>query len=293
MYERLDACPVCRKATLANDRIIKDHSISQESFALSRCQTCDFLFTNPRPLELGKYYESEEYRSHTDEGKGIIDRVYRKVRNINLDKKIDLVIQHTATGGNLLDVGTGTGYFLAKAKSRGWDIEGVEPNPKAQTFAQDQLQTSLYTDVFEVPQEKQFDAITLWHVLEHLPKLNETLEHFQGLITKKGRIFVAVPNVASWDAQHYGEHWAGYDVPRHLYHFTQPTMKRLLKEHGYSLVSVEPMVFDAYYVSLLSEKYQNGKSRYIQAFRNGWKSNQWAKANQNNYSSLIYVIKKK
>lgn len=295
MYQRLDECPVCQGIELTNDRIIKDHSISGESFALNRCESCNFLFTNPRPApqDLGKYYESEDYVSHTDEGNNLVNRIYKIVRSYTLENKVKLLSKHCTKEETLLDIGCGTGHFLARAKEKQWAITGVEPNPQARILAEKRLSADVFEDVFDVEAKKQFDAITLWHVLEHLPNLNETFAQFRNLTTKKGRIFIAVPNAASWDAAHYGEHWAAYDVPRHLYHFTQPTFKQLAKRHGFSVTAVHPMIFDSYYVSMLSEKYKTGKSNYISAFRSGRKSNAWAKKNKNNYSSLIYIIRKK
>ena len=295
MYQRLDECPVCKSTNLTNDRIITDYSISKESFALSQCNDCNFLFTNPRPSEeaLGKYYESEDYVSHTDEGNNLINKVYRTVRGITLKQKLHLVNKEAEDIENLLDIGCGTGHFLETAAKGGWQIKGVEPNPGANEQAAKRLKRPIAKDLFDIEPRKQFQAITMWHVLEHLPKLNETVEFLKQLTTKKGRIFIAVPNAGSWDCQHYGDQWAAWDVPRHLYHFTQDTFRTLMKAHDLRVTQIHPMKFDAFYVSMLSEGFVTQNKNYIKAFKNGWRSNQWAKANNNNYSSLIYVVKKK
>ena len=128
-------------------------------------------------------------------------------------------------------------------------------------------------------------------MLEHIPDLDLQIEKFHSLLNRNGYLIIAVPNFKSYDASYYQEFWAAYDVPRHLWHFSKEGMIRLLESHQFQFQKTLPLVFDSFYVSLLSEKYKTGKSNFLKAFRLGMKSNLKAKRT-NEYSSLIYVFKK-
>jgi hypothetical protein len=112
------------------------------------------------------------------------------------------------------------------------------------------------------------------------------------MLTEKGKIFIAVPNYTSYDAQHYGQFWAAYDVPRHLYHFSPASMKNLVEQHGLIIKKIKPMWFDSFYVSMLSEKYQHGKGNLLSAFLIGLVSNFRTMFNSKKCSSIIYILKK-
>jgi SAM-dependent methyltransferase len=253
--------------------------------------------TSPRPLNdnLGKYYLSEDYISHTDKPASIIDRIYVFARSFALQWKVKLVTQELQGNKNLLDYGCGTGNFLKAAHQAGWTITGVEPSTIARIAAQRNTGAQV-SDNLEDLKEKRFSTITLWHVLEHVPDLNETLSNLKDLLEENGTLFIAVPNHASHDAKRYKNHWAGYDVPRHLWHFTPDNMQKLVSRHGLKLKRTVPMKLDAYYVSMLSEKYKNnqklGPIQMIRAFFAGWRSNAHAYAGTGNFSSLIYILTK-
>ncbi|WP_162428094.1 class I SAM-dependent methyltransferase [Pontibacter pudoricolor] len=293
-YERLEQCPICGKEEFKNFLVVTDNSVSKESFVIVECENCTFKFTNPRPdiESIGSYYESEEYISHSNTKTGIINRAYHVVRSITTKQKVELINRYAPAKGSLLDYGCGTGVFLTACKKDGWKVQGVEPNEKARELAAESARTTIATDLSDVTDEK-FNVITLWHVLEHIHTLNETISQLISHLTEDGVLIVAVPNADSHDAKQYKENWAAYDVPRHLYHFTQPTMKRFLKKHKMQLEEVLPMKFDAYYVSMLSEKHKEGKTKMISSVLNGYKSNSYAEKNGNDYSSLIFVAKRK
>ncbi|QCR23991.1 class I SAM-dependent methyltransferase [Pontibacter sp. SGAir0037] len=293
-YERLEQCPICGKEDFKNFIVVTDNAVSKESFVIVECENCTFKFTNPRPdsAGIGKYYESEEYISHSNTKSGIINRAYHVVRSITTKQKVELINRYSPGKGNILDYGCGTGVFLSACKNDGWEIRGVEPNAKAREIASKETSEIIASEISEIEGEK-FDVITLWHVLEHIHTLNETMAELISLLQEDGTLIIAVPNADSHDAQQYKENWAAYDVPRHLYHFTQPTMKRLLKKHKMKLEEVLPMKFDAYYVSMLSEKHKEGKTKMINSVVNGYKSNSYAEKNGNDYSSLIFVAKRK
>lgn len=293
-YERLEHCPVCGKEEFKNSLVVTDNSVSKESFVIVECENCTFKFTNPRPdiESIGQYYESEEYVSHSNTKTGIINRAYHVVRSITTKQKVELINRYAPAKGTVLDYGCGTGVFLKACKKDGWEIRGVEPNEKARSIASTETEELLAADLEEIAGEK-FDVITLWHVLEHIHQVNETMSQLVEMLNEDGTLVLAVPNADSHDAQLYKENWAAYDVPRHLYHFTQATMKRFLKKHKLNLEEVLPMKFDAYYVSMLSEKHKKGKTKMISSVMNGYKSNSYAKQNGNDYSSLIFIAKKK
>ncbi|MEM1407573.1 MAG: class I SAM-dependent methyltransferase [Bacteroidota bacterium] len=296
MFERLDHCPVCGSHSLQNDRIIKDHSISQEEFALTKCRQCEFLFTNPRPTpdRLSGYYESAEYISHQNKSNTLINWIYSIARKFTLSWKFELISKYLKTG-KALDIGCGTGHFLAKLKSKGWTVHGVEPDAGARTIAAEQLENdTIVNSLDKINPKNKYDLISLWHVLEHIPDLADYLIRIKLLLNKNGRIFIAVPNHNSFDATHYKNYWAAYDVPRHLYHFNQSSMKTLAQKYGLKIDDIIPMKLDAYYVSLLSEKYKNSSViKYFNSIITAYKSNSYAKNNKNNYSSLIFVMKVK
>ncbi|WP_242921654.1 class I SAM-dependent methyltransferase [Pontibacter liquoris] len=293
-YERLEHCPVCGKNEFKNFLVVTDNSVSKESFVLVECENCSFKFTNPRPdaASIGAYYESEDYISHSNTKSGIINRAYHVVRSITTKQKVELINRHAAGKGSVLDYGCGTGVFLAACKKDGWEVRGIEPNERARQVATAETGENIAASLEDLSGEK-FDVITLWHVLEHVHTLNETVDALIASLQDNGTLIIAVPNADSHDAKEYRENWAAYDVPRHLYHFTQPTMKRFLKKHRMVLEEVLPMKFDAYYVSMLSEKHKDGKTKMLASVLNGYKSNSHAEKNGNDYSSLIFVAKKK
>lgn len=269
---------------------IPDHSVSRETFSVFRSETLDLLATHPQPSpeNLGRYYESEDYISHTDGKRSVFEKIYQLVKGYALEQKCALIAKF-AGKGRLLDIGAGTGDFLARAQSKGWSVTGFEPNPKAAGIAQSK--GVILTDTTSALPDGTFSAVTMWHVLEHVPDPKAQLDELYRLLQPGGFAFVAVPNFKSYDASYYGTFWAAYDVPRHLWHFSQTAIRVLATESSFELVEVLPMKFDAFYVSLLSEKYQNGRMRFLPAFRVGWRSNRKAK-HTGEYSSLIYVLEK-
>lgn len=288
-------CPVCQKQSFSKFLSCKDYTVSQETFNIVSCDSCGFKFTNPKPniSDLGNYYKSEDYISHSNTKKGIISRLYHLVRNYTLKKKLNMISGYVSRG-TILDYGCGTGMFLNTMKTGGWITYGMEPDSGARSLAE-AMGLVISKDKEELEWKAagvMFDAITLWHVLEHVTDLDETLTYFSSRLHPNGVVIIAVPNHISLDAKHYGEFWAAYDVPRHLYHFEPKTIESLLAKSGFKLIDKQPMKFDSFYVSMLSEKYKSGAINYLKAFWNGWKSNIAAKT-AGDYSSVIYVFRKR
>lgn len=271
--------------------VCKDHSVTKEEFKLVKDIESDMLITTPQPKteNLFKYYESEDYISHTDSKRSLFEKVYHIIKQYSLNKKVKILNKFSGSKGSLLDVGAGTGDFLLCSKKSGWFIQGIEPNLKARKLAS-KKGVDLLENIKEISNEK-FDVITLWHVLEHIPDLENYILKLKAMLKDKGIIIIAVPNYKSYDAQYYKEFWAAYDVPRHLWHFSPNSINFLFSKQKMKVVKILPMIFDSYYVSLLSEKYKTGKMNYIKAFIFGSLSNFKALFNKN-YSSLIYIIKK-
>ncbi|MBL7886338.1 MAG: class I SAM-dependent methyltransferase [Flavobacterium sp.] len=268
---------------------VKDHSVSQETFELLYDEEMDMLITHPQPSleKLPSYYESPDYISHTDGEKSFFEKMYQFVKGIALKNKLNL-INSLSQKGKILDIGAGVGDFLMTAKKDGWQIVGIEPSEKAKAIAQ-QKGVSFVNDSKEI-ESQSLDVITMWHVLEHVPNLDEQITELKRMIKPDGTIIIAVPNFKSFDANYYKEFWAAYDVPIHLWHFSKTAIQKLVAKEQLELVQILPMKFDSFYVSLLSEKYKTGKMNYLKAFWIGLQSNRYGKANSE-YSSHIYVIK--
>lgn len=272
----------------------KDYFLSGEAFEIAKCGNCGFRFTNPRPLteELGKYYQSADYISHSDTSKGIFAGVYQKVRKYTLGRKFNLVNQFQSKG-KILDIGCATGQFLHHMAKHGWETVGIEPDEKTRERAISEFNLQVFPEEeLDLLKESTFNIITMWHVLEHVSDLNGRIGQIKKLLMSGGTFIAAVPNCDAYDAEKYAELWAGYDLPRHLYHFTKNDMNLLMDKFGFTIVKILPMRFDSFYVSLLSEKYISGKMRWLPAFWTGLLSN--IKAGQKRgHSSLIYVMKHK
>jgi 2-polyprenyl-3-methyl-5-hydroxy-6-metoxy-1,4-benzoquinol methylase len=288
-----NSCPNCGNTNISKVLSAKDYTVSGEQFEIWECNNCTQRFTQNIPGEesIGRYYQSEEYISHSDTKKGFINNLYHSVRKRTLQQKRKLIESQTKKdSGNILDVGAGTGAFLSTMKNAGWNCTGIEPDETARRNASElyNIQLKKSKELFSLP-AKTFDAITLWHVLEHVHELHPYVEQLKNLLAAKGKLFIAVPNYTSADANIYKEFWAAYDVPRHLYHFSPKAMKTLLKAHGLQVETIKPMWYDSVYVSLLSEKYKTGKSNAANAFFNGMISNVETLFNKTKCSSLIYI----
>jgi len=248
--ETITHCPVCRNKDFSPFMVCADHTVTREVFEIVRCSGCGFTFTNPRPQrnEIGRYYESDEYISHSNTSRGIVNFVYQIVRRYTIREKLRLmhVLAHNARPEtqNLLDIGCGTGEFLNACHKEGWKVQGIEPSPNAREFAVKRynLKVGEEEELAKLP-DASFDIITLWHVLEHVHDLDKRMNELNRLLASRGAIVIAVPNCRSLDAEIYKEYWAAYDVPRHLYHFTSETMTRLVHNYGMNIVDILPMRF--------------------------------------------------
>ena len=292
----LSRCPACGSENVAKKFTAVDYTATGETFDIYECAACGMRFTQNAPIEqnAGKYYHSPDYISHSDTRKGAVNRIYHHVRSVMLRRKAKLVAEVLGRQyGRLLDIGAGTGYFANEMKRRGFYVNAVEIDPGSGKFASEHfgITEENITDLDKFP-DGNFDAITMWHVMEHVYRLSEEWQKLHRLLKDDGRLIVAVPNCASADAEHYRELWAAYDVPRHLWHFTPHTMRLLAQQHGFRLTDIRPMPFDGFYISILSEKNKGAAFPFIKGMWQGLRA--WSKAacNKERSSSLIYIFEK-
>ena len=287
--EKISSCQICKGTSFKDFLSVIDHNVSGDDFNISECNSCGFRFTNPRPKEetIGKYYKSSNYISHSSSKKGLINKIYHIVRNYQFKKKTTLINSRIETNEKkILDIGCGTGDFINYLKEKGWVTAGIETDGGARKIATEKNHQRVFENIEKLNGEK-FDVITMWHVLEHVYDLNTFLKSIYTLLNEKGLLVVGVPNNASYDAKFYKENWYAYDPPIHLSHFRIKDIKELATAHNFKIKNIDPLIFDAYYISMLSSK--KSKKLVISGLFRGWVSNILAKKS-GNYSSLAYFL---
>ena len=291
--ENLSNCPGCGSAEMVKQFVAKDYTVSQNSFGIYACQACGLNFTNPRPKSenAGYFYKSDTYISHSDTQVGLVNKLYHAVRNITLKQKVGWIQSEQKGNKELLDIGCGNGHFLHACQQAGWNITGMELDPDTAARAAILVQDKIYPNLTTIPEDKQFELITLWHVLEHVYELDAYFSFFKKRIQPDGKLLLALPNSKSYDASYFKEFWAAYDVPRHIYHFTPETIQYVAKKHGFTLVQQRGQIFDSFYIALLSNQYRSGSKRLIHSFFIGLWSNLLAWTKTGNYSSNVYIFK--
>lgn len=286
-------CPWCNSENNHQFLKLKDYFLTQEEFEILECEDCKLLFTNPCPApdKIGNYYKSEDYLSHNEEKKSLFAKIYNKVKKINIKNKFKIAVSNQQSAISILDIGCGVGDFLLYAKEMGCNVTGIEPSEDARKIAEKKLECKISSpeELQNIP-DNSFDIITMWHVLEHVADLKTEIHHLQRILKKDGRLVLALPNYKSYDAEYYKDKWAAYDVPRHLSHFSQTSIKNIFKETSLQLIDIKPLKWDSFYISMLSEQYLNSKNSFIKGALTGWKSNRKARKSRE-YSSLVYIFK--
>jgi len=289
----MSLCPACENP-LTKGMIVQDHSVSKEKFQLLVCGFCGLMKTDfPEGKDIGPYYQSEDYISHTSRPTGLVQRLYLLVRDHTLNIKFRLLRSLDPPTTSIADIGCGTGDFLKRMNKGGWEISGVEPSDNARAIAERKTGSTIGKDLRAL--SSTVGIVTMWHVLEHLPDPAESIRKLKENLQPGGTMVIAVPNYRSEDGQYYQEHWAGLDVPRHLWHFTRQSMSLLANKAGLNVSAVMPMKFDSFYVSMLSEGYKKGRSSKLKDLvlgsLTGLRSN-WKASRTGEYSSLIYILRK-
>jgi SAM-dependent methyltransferase len=290
------SCPVCYSSDIRQSLKCTDHFRSGEVFNLYTCTVCGFTFTQDHPSddEAGKYYESAEYISHSDTSEGITNKIYRVVRGIMLRKKRELIKSATVLKtGTLLDIGTGTGHFAHEMKINGWEVSGIEINDKARQASNERFGLSIISPAdISLLKPGSFDCITLWHVLEHFNDIYMYIREINRLLKPGGTVVIALPNKNSYDADHFREYWAAWDVPRHVWHFNPDTLGFLFESRGFKMYDIVPLRLDVFYISILSEKYRGNKLAFLTGIMKGFLFALKALFNKKKTSSLIYILRK-
>lgn len=292
--EHLSSCPICGCPDSTPAHTCTDHTVTGARFTIQQCLGCGLYFTNPRPAgnKIGDYYLSENYISHAAKARTLRDHLYHWVRRRAIKGKHNLIRSHVEHG-RLLDIGCGTGSFLAYMKEVGYDVQGVEVSTAARQVAQEK-QITVVEELGKIPETDRFDVITLWHVLEHVPDPLQTMKEVFLRCAPGGLLVVAVPDRSSWDSSHYGADWAAWDVPRHLFHFRGQDVQRLFKTTGFTPLETRKMWFDAPYVAMLSEQHRGAGpiASLVKGAAIGLWSNGVAWANGRPTSSSLYLAQK-
>lgn len=267
----------------------KDFANTGETFVLEVDERLQLLRTTPCPDKLAPYYQHESYISHTDRSFTILEKLYQLVRRYGLRKKLSWIRAYSDSASAILDIGAGTGSFVSYLRSREEQAEGVEPSKKARDIAESNgIRLFENTDILS---QRKYDVITMWHVMEHFIDFDKELDRLLELVKENSTLFIALPNFKSHDAEYYGQFWAAYDVPRHLWHFSRTAVEKIFQDKGWKVIATKPMLFDAFYISLLSEEYKGNKFKWLSGFWRGLISNLYA-MRSGEYSSLVYILKK-
>ncbi len=270
---------------------IKDHFLTGEHFELVSTEIKGVLKTEPVPSQLNRYYQSKEYISHHQDGKSIKQRIYKWAQSFNLNFKRNILAQYLPKNANVLDYGCGVGDFLGFIEND-YITYGFEPSLEAQSIASTKLQkTRILAELNEIPNHS-LDAITLWHVLEHIENQDDILNEFYNKLKTNGLLILALPNHESYDAQYYKSDWAAYDVPRHLYHYSRQGAITKFNSTKWHLLKIKPLLLDSIYISLLSEKYRKNPFGFFFAPIIGTISN-FKALKSGDFSSLVYILEKK
>lgn len=277
--------------TETSNRVITTYDFfkTQEKFEIIQTNLPGVLQTYPTPENLEPYYHSDNYQSHKKEASSPIDYIYRLLRKYNLFLKYKLIKDLDYASADILDFGCGTGELVQYLNTKGYNAVGYEPNRNALSILKERG-TPQIKNIQQI--ENQYDIITLFHVLEHLREPIETINLLKKHLTINGLLIIALPNHSSWDAAHYQQFWAAYDVPRHLWHYNKEGIKQLLNQLDFKLIKQSGQPFDPYFISLLSEQYKKSKFPFSKALIKGSISNIKALYNKQ-YSSNIFVFTRK
>jgi SAM-dependent methyltransferase len=205
--------------------------ITGDRFTVEVCGNCGIGFTRPRPAptELVKYYPPAYY----GDGKrfpGVVQRLQRALYG----RRASTVEEMLGGKGRVLDIGCGPGFLLRAFQERGWDVYGTEFSEESAAHAREELKLPVSVgDIAGLRLEAgRFDAVVMWHVLEHMGEPAATVAEVARLLRPGGVLLCAVPNFGSFEARVARDKWFHLDVPRHLSHFTVEALTTLLAVHG-------------------------------------------------------------
>ena len=291
-----DRCPLCSSEMITGHFRCTDHFLTKETFLIARCMVCGFLFTQDYPDEhhIYKYYESENYISHSDSTEGMVNKIYHLIRQLMLLRKRSIISNLTGLKqGRLLDVGSGTGHFASMMKKSGWIVKGIEISEKARNYSSTTFDLDIIApDKISGLEKNSFDCVTMWHALEHFHDPHKYISDITALLKPGGICLVALPNCSSFDAKYYGQFWAAFDVPRHLWHFDTVTFRDFTGKSGLQVHHQLVLPFDVFYISVLSEKYKGSHWPFITGITRAIWFSFLTLFNRSGSSSVIYVLRK-
>jgi 2-polyprenyl-3-methyl-5-hydroxy-6-metoxy-1,4-benzoquinol methylase len=255
-------CPLCPAGTTAQTYLACGDRLREpglSNYRLVKCLGCGLIYLSPRPLLAfaASHHKQDGYDPFLSfaSPRNLFERIYLLARRWTTNWKRRLIIATVAPRGRVLDVGCGTGEFLASIADL-YDVEGIEPEPDAARWGREKLGLKIHTGDLSSVQlgQPKFDLVTLWHALEHIPEPVDALRRIGDLVNPGGYLLVALPNIASFDARFYGSDWVAIDAPRHLWHFTPDTLARAAKAAGFEKLRFGALPLDSFYNILLSEK---------------------------------------
>jgi len=265
-------CNYCNSSTSDLLYKIPDFYLDKKDifYSLVKCRKCGLIYQNPRPTqeEIGEAYPSTYDAFNLDQKRSWFEA---KVFQYGLEKRCRAITSIKRNPGRLLDIGCSTGLFLQAMQSKhGWEAYGVEINEYPASIAREKYHLNIFHGSLEQASYPPafFDAVTLWDVLEHLPDPSSTLQEVKRIIKPDGVLIVRVPNYDSWDAIIFGPAWAGLDVPRHFYVFSQNCLVNILEKNGFTAPKLNCKIgsFPMFVISLrfwMNKKSFNLSSRRI------------------------------
>jgi SAM-dependent methyltransferase len=287
-------CLVCGSQDLEASLRCKDHLTGKDSFEIYGCKACGLKFTMDPPSEgeIPEYYDTGDYISHSDSKKGLVNTLFHFTRRLMLTRKRKIIARVTGSKtGTLLDIGCGTGYFASFMKDKGWDVSGLEPNEKARDFAINNFDLKVYSGTEDLAAlNEHYDCVTLWHVFEHFHDPVKYLSFIRRMLKPGASCIIAMPNCGSFDAKHYRQFWAAWDVPRHLWHFTPDVFNIFCENNGFNITKIIKLPADVFYISILSERYRGANLPFLSGTLKGLWFSLLALFNKKGSSSLIYIL---
>ncbi|MCA9875332.1 MAG: class I SAM-dependent methyltransferase [Anaerolineales bacterium] len=231
-------CDLCGgKETRPVYTVVDNNYGTPGSFSLVTCTACGLVYQNPRPtaVEISAYYPTAEYHPF----RALQEQKPPEPQELHWKRAKRLTALQGP--GSVLDVGCGSGLFLAAMRSLGWTVCGVDPNPDVVQYVRQVLQIEAYEgDIFTVPEEERVNLVTFWDVLEHTHSPTAVLRRAHQLLQPEGYLALNVPNWASIERHLFKERWIALDAPRHLYHFTPQTLSAMLRACGFQPLVVQP-----------------------------------------------------
>jgi 2-polyprenyl-3-methyl-5-hydroxy-6-metoxy-1,4-benzoquinol methylase len=231
--EKIAVCPLCKQA----NTVPKDgyQHIMLGDWSLAQCLDCgtSFVFPAPDADTLARHYDESYYGPRDSKFIGPVERITWLFRRLRAR-----LIRRFVPEGRVLDMGCGRGIMLKVLKQWGYQVDGIELDTAAALRAEKNIGQKVYhhLDQLAVGDTRQYEVISFWHSLEHLPDPHHALKIAQQLLKPGGILIVAAPNMASVQASLSGKNWLHLDLPRHLTHLDMHSFARFLEEHGYRII---------------------------------------------------------